>query len=84
MKVMLSETVTHFHEVELSDEIGVEELEKIISMANGLKNRCNTGYEAIETVLEAYKKKFDLDYKVTPNACGTECEELNFEYFIEE
>ena len=53
-------------------------------MANRLKKRCDTGYEAVSTVLEAYKQKFGFDYKVIPNACGTECEEINYEYEIEE
>ena len=81
MKIMLSETVTHYHKVELSDEIDIEQ---VLDKANGLKKRCDTGYEAIATVLEAYKNKFGLDYKVTPNACGTEFESLDFEYLIEE
>lgn len=81
MKVMLSETVTHYHEVELSNEL---ELQEIIDKANGLKKRCDTGYEAVATVLEAYKNKFGFEYKVTPNACGTEFESLEFEYLIEE
>lgn len=81
MKVILSETVTHYHSVEMSNELDIE---KILSMANGLKKRCDTGYEAVETVLEAYKQKFGFDYKVIPNACGTEFENLDFEYFIEE
>ena len=81
MKVMLSETVTHFHEVELSDELDIEQ---IIEKANNLKKRCDTGYEAVATVLEAYKNKFGFEYKVTPNACGTEFESLEFEYLIEE
>ena len=82
MKVMLSETVTHFHEVELSDELDIE---KILEMANSLKKRCDTGYEAVEIVLQAYKDKFGdaFDYNVKPNACGTEFEELNYEYTIE-
>lgn len=81
MKVMLSETVTHFHEVELSDELDIE---KILSMANSLKKRCDTGYEAVETVLKMYQDKFGFDYEVTPNVCGTEFEEIGFEYMIEE
>ena len=83
MKLMLSEIVTHFHEVELSDELNIE---KILDMANSLKKRCDTGHEAIETVLKAYQDKFGsaFNYKVTPNACGTEFEELNYEYTIEE
>ena len=81
MKLMLSENVTHFHEIELSDELDIE---KILEMANALKKRCDTGYEALATVLNAYKNKFGFDYKVTPNACGTEFESLDFEYLIEE
>lgn len=81
MKVMLSETVTHYHSVELSDELDIEQ---IIEKANNLKKRCDTGYEAVATVLEAYKNKFGFEYKVTPNACGAEFESLEFEYLIEE
>lgn len=83
MKIMVSESVTHFHEIELSDELDIE---KILSMANGLKKRCDTGYEAIDVVLKMYQDKFGkaFNYHVTPNACGTEFEELNYEYTIEE
>ena len=81
MKVILSETVTHYHEIEISDELDIEQ---ILEMANKLKKRCDTGYEAVATVLEAYKKKFGFDYKVMPNACGTEFESLDFEYLVEE
>lgn len=83
MKIMLSETVTHFHEIEMSEELNIE---KILDMANCLKKRCDTGYEAVEIVLKAYRDKFGsaFNYKVTPNACGTEFEELNYEYTIEE
>ena len=80
---MLSETVTHYHSVEMSDELDVE---KILDIANSLKKRCDTGYEAVEIVLKAYRDKFGeaFNYHVTPNACGTEFEELNYEYTIEE
>lgn len=83
MRIMLSETVTHFHEIELSEELDIE---KILDMANSLKKRCDTGYEAVEIILQAYKNKFGkaFDYNVKPNACGTEFEELNYEYTIEE
>ena len=79
MKVMLSETVTHYHSVELSDELDIEQ---VLDVANKLKKRYDTGYEAVATVLEAYKNKFGFEYKVTPNACGTEFESLEFEYTI--
>lgn len=83
MKIMVSETVIHYHEIELSDHLDVE---KILDMANALKKRCSTGYEAIETVLEMYRNKFGkaFDYEVISNACSTEFEELNYEYTIEE
>ena len=83
MKILVSEKVVHFHEVELSDELDVE---KILDMANSLKKRCDTGYESIKFVLQAYKDKFGnaFNYHVIPNACGTEFEELNYEYTIEE
>lgn len=81
MKVMLSENVTHYHCVEFSDELDIEQ---VLDMANKLKKRCDTGYEAVATVLEAYKNKFGIDYKIIPNVCGTKFEDLNFEYVIEE
>lgn len=81
MKILVSEKVVHFHEIELSDELDIEQ---ILEMANRLKKRCDTGYEAVATVLQAYKDKFGFDYTVTPNACGTEFEELNYEYTIDE
>lgn len=83
MKIMLSETVTKFHEVELSDELNIE---NILDMASVLKSQCDSGCEALETVLEGYKNQFGeaFDYKITPNAGGQECETLNYEYIIEE
>lgn len=80
---MLTETVTHYHQVEMSDELDIE---KILDMANNLKKRCDSGYEAVEQVLQMYKDEYGeaFDFKVTPNACGTEFEELNYEYTIEE
>lgn len=44
MKIMLSETVTHYHEIELSDQLDIE---KVLDMANSLKTKCDTGYEAV-------------------------------------
>ena len=83
MKVMLSETITYYHEVELSDELDIEE---IIIITNQIKNGYDTGYEAIEAVLKTYKNSFGnaFDYKITPNICGSNIEEINFEYILEE
>ena len=81
MKVMLSEIKRYFHEVELSEELDIEQ---ILEMANKLKKRYDSGYEAIEVILEAYKNKFDFDYIIKPNSGGQECEEIELEYLIEE
>lgn len=76
MQILLSETVTHFHKIELSDEIDIEQM---LRQANCLKNRCDTGYEAVANVLEDYKNKFGFEYIVTPNVCGTEFDSIDFE-----
>ena len=83
MKILVSEEVVHFHEVELSDELDIEE---IIIITNQIKNRYDTGYEAIEAVLKTYKNSFGnaFDYKITPNICGSNIEEINFEDILEE
>lgn len=80
MTVMLSETVTHYHEVELSDEL---DLEKVIDMANSIRPQCVNGYEAIRLVLQAYKNKLgdEFAFNIQPNACGSTSEEINFEYY---
>lgn len=80
MKMLVSEKVIHFHEIEMSDELDIEQ---ILDMANRLKKRCDTGYEAVATVLEAYKNKFGFEYTINPNDCGTKFEEVNYEYLIE-
>ena len=78
MKIMVSENVIHFHEIELSDEIDVENL---INLANKMKKRYETGYETIEDILRTYRAQFGeaFDYKVVPNACGAICEGIEFE-----
>ena len=80
MKVMLSETVTHYHKVELSDEL---DLEKVIDTANSIRTQCANGYEAVRLVLQAYKNKLgdEFDFNVQPNACGSTSENINFEYY---
>ena len=83
MKVLVRETVTHFHEVEMSDELDVEQ---IIDTANDARNQFNTGYEAIDAVLRAYKNRYGeaFDYNVEPNFCGPKCEEIEYETTLEE
>ena len=83
MKILVRETVSHFHEVELSDELDVEQ---VLNMSNALRNRYNTGYEAIEAVLQTYKDKHGdaFDYEVKPNYCGAKCESIDYETVLEE
>ena len=83
MKIMVRETVSHFHEVELSDELDIE---RVLNMANALRRQSDSGCEAIETVLEAYQKKHGdgFDFEVTPDKHGTICELIEFEDMLEE
>ena len=83
MKIILSEIVTHFHEIKMSDEL---EVEKVLDMVNAIKNKCNSGCEAIETVLQAYKNKYGeaFDFNIQEEAGGTRCESIDYEYMIEE
>lgn len=78
MKVMVCEIVRHYHEVELDDELNAED---VVQRATDDSCMYDTGYEAIETYLQAYKDKYGFDYKVKPNACGTEVAEM---YVVEE
>lgn len=80
MKIMLSETVIHYHEVELSDELNVE---KIVEMANEVKQLYDTGYEAVRDILSAYQTKFgqEFDFTIKPNACGTTIEKIEIEEY---
>lgn len=80
MTVMLSETVTHYHEVELSDEL---DLETIIDMANSICPQCANGYEAIKLVLQAHKNKLGdaFEFTIKEDGGGTEVEEIAFEYY---
>ena len=83
MKILVSETVTHYHEIELSDELDIE---NILNMANEIKDRCDTGYDAIEEILSSIKKRYGdaFDYEIKPNFCGTKCEEIDYEQTLEE
>ena len=83
MKIMVRETVSHFHEVELSDELDIE---RVLNMANALRRQSDSGCEAIETVLIAYQKKHGdgFNFEVTPDKHGTICELIEFEDMLEE
>lgn len=68
-KYLIVELTKHYHIVECEDEIDPEQL---IDKANHDVHRFDTGYEAIEGVLQGYEKQYGFEYKVQPNACGTE------------
>ena len=64
MKVMLSENVTRYYEVEMSDEL---DLEEVIESANFIRQQCDSANEALTRVLNQYYKRngnaFDFDVK---------------------
>lgn len=73
MKFLVKEIVAHYHAVEINEELDIE---KIVSLADGMKSSFDTGYEAVESVLEEYKERYGFDFHVDPNYCGTETLEL--------
>lgn len=83
MKILVSETVTHYHLVDLSDELDIEE---VLGKANAVRSRYDTGYDALEAVLEAYRIRYGeaFDYAVKPNFCGAKCEGIDYDQTIEE
>ena len=68
-RYLISETVTHYHEISIDDEIDVEQL---VDDASALKRMYDTGYEAVEAILKRYEKQYGFEYAIIPNACGTE------------
>lgn len=78
MKVMVCEIVRHYHEVELDNELYVED---VVTRAMNNNRMYDTGYQAIEGYLQTYKDRYGFDYKVKPNACGTEVEDM---YVVDE
>lgn len=80
MKVLISENVTLFHEVTMSDELDVE---TVLTKANQLKKRCDTGGDAIKIILGTYKNKFGeyYDYKIV--TYSSEFDELICESIVD-
>lgn len=66
---MIKETVNHYHEIEVDDEIDIED---VISRASDMQRMFDTGYQAIDAILCRYEDKYGFDYNVLPNACGTD------------
>lgn len=66
---LIRETVNHFHTITLDEELDIDD---IIERAKPSSKMYETGYEAVEAILKAYKDRYGFDYKVKPNDCGTE------------
>lgn len=66
-KYVIAETVTHYHSIEVDDEVDISD---VIKEAKTLLHQA-TGFEAIEEVLNGYQNKYGFDYTVKPNYCGT-------------
>lgn len=79
-KYLIAEYVKHFHIVECDDEIDPEQL---IDKAKHDIHRFDTGYEAIEGVLQGYEKQYGFEYEVKPNACGTETVNIDVQEELE-
>lgn len=60
-KYLIVELTKHYHIIECEDEIDPEQL---IDKANHDVHRFDTGYEAIEGVLQGYEKQYGFEYKV--------------------
>lgn len=79
-KYLIVELTKHYHIIECEDEIDPEQL---IDKANHDVHKFDTGYEAIEGVLQGYEKQYGFEYKVQPNACGTETVNMDLQEELE-
>ena len=66
--VELTENVNHYHLVSISDELDLEEIMDEVRIS---LNMYDTAHEAMEAILKKYKDKYDYDYRIEPNYCGT-------------
>ena len=71
-KFVICETVVHYHEVEVDEEIDIE---KVVEDANRLI-KMSSGVEALNDILEDYKYHHGLDYDIKADFCGTSTENL--------
>ena len=73
---IFKETVNHFHQVEMDDEIDLEAMMMWLELN---AYRYETGYEAITAYLSDKKAMYGFDFDVKPNYCGTEILDLQIE-----
>lgn len=66
---LIREAVNHFHTITLDEELDIN---NIVERAKSNSKMYDTGYEAIESILKAYKNRYGFDYNIKPNDCGTE------------
>lgn len=71
---LICECVNHYHTVTLDEELDIND---IIERAKASSKLYDTGYEAIEAILKAYKDRYGFDYNIKPNDCGTEVLDMN-------
>lgn len=76
MRLILAETVVHYHMIEMDDEIPVDEA---LAQARELVADNHAGYEAMDTVLNRYKQQYGFEYELKPNYCGTDCVHLDYD-----
>ncbi len=69
---VVAETVTHFHLVRAEEDL----IEAAIKTANSIAHCYDTGYEALDKVLNGYKSACNAEYEVISNFCGTEVENI--------
>lgn len=69
---IVAETVTHFHLIKAEEDI----IDDAIKTANSIAHCYDTGYEAVNRVLDGYKSACNAEYEVMPNFCGTEVENI--------
>lgn len=69
MKIIVCETVRHYHQIEVEEGLDWEE---IMSKAKKELKSSETGYEAIENTLNHY----GIEHSIEPNYCGTECDDI--------
>ena len=71
VKYMIKETVNHFHQIEVDEELEPE-IMQIVKAAELSAPSYDTGYESLGAILQKGKDNYGFEYKIEPNYCGTE------------
>nr|DAR61785.1 MAG TPA: hypothetical protein [Caudoviricetes sp.] len=81
MKLIIGETKTEYHLVEVDDEIDMNVI--IEQIKSGLSSY-EHGWEALRDILDLYKLNFGVNYELKPIECGTEIDDIYIENIIDE